>query len=528
MADKSLHTILEEDREVILQEMCSNLGANVSASYQNFLLNTQDGKRRLSIFLDMALEAIKSSPESFYQDQKKVGYYRAVQGYSLGDVTTVPLSFVAASARSLQREYDSASAIPDHLVKELIEANKIILNSMRLVAQSYITTREERIASEINNIKLLYHFTKNIMSIFNFDDISIFVSSELKKVFQADIVITALSRHGRLDCITDNCKDNFIKDVMPLMKKSWSESKSFFVAEEGEVFHQVDIYTLKKVIVVPIKGPESNHGSVMLASLDRGLNFTEKEMAFLEQFLLITTIVIQNSLLFEKLQLSSQRMSLLTRQTLRIREEEKKRIAENIHDTLTQTLTGISYKLQYCLEVCEPQAASLSRQLSELIPTVQEAINQSRELIASLHPDIIDNIGLVSALERLANNFVQHHHIEVGLDLAPHLELPAHITIPVYRIVQEAMANVAKHSQANAVHISLKRLGDNVSLQIFDDGKGFDLASSHERLPFERKFGLFYIQQRVESMEGKFKIKSAPNEGCSISVVLPLMNQTGE
>jgi signal transduction histidine kinase len=527
MVPESLFAILKRNRDSILEAMCASLGANVSSHYQDFILNSQDGKRRLSIFLDMSLEALNSSPERFYQDQQKVGYYRAVQGYSLGDVTIVAASFIEASSKALQRQYEYADAIPHKLVKELIEANKIILNSVCLVGQSYIVTREERIASEINNIKLLYHFTQNIMSIFDLDDVSSFVSAELVKVFPTDIVLVTLSRSGRLDNTFTNHNAKDVSKLFPVMEKAWKENTNLFVAEEGEVFLDMDMYRLKKAVIAPIMGHETCHGVVMLASFDKGFQFTKKGMDLLEQFLLITTIVIDNSLLFKKLQLSSQRMSLLTRQTLKIREEEKKRIAEDIHDTLTQTLTGISYKLQYCFEVCKQQPNSLRRELAELIPTVQEAITQSRELTFSLHPDIIDNIGLVAALERLASNVLQHNKIDVSLDLSPNLKLPSHMTLCLYRVAQEALANVIKHAKAKKIQVILECVNGNISLQISDDGKGFDVASSQDRFPFDSKFGLFYIQQRMESMGGKLTIKSKPNAGCLVNVTFPLKLKMG-
>ena len=320
---ESLASILLKNRDFILEKMRDNLGREVSAQYQNFLLNTQDGKRRLTIFLDMALESLRSSPKRFFQDQEKVGYYRAVQGYTLRDVTAVPLSFIEACSVVLHREYDDTEKVPKKLIRELVEANKIIMNCLRLVAQAYITTREERIASEINNIKLLYYFTQNIMSIFDIRDITKFLLDELKKVFNLDNIIIELPSYGSMgDGITNHnlTKDN---NCPALLKRAWQENINLFVAEDGEIHDDVDCNTLKRAVIAPIKGQEKCHGAVMLASSDRGFPFTEKDMSLLEQFLLIATIVIDNSLLFDKLQINNEKMSLLTKQILKIRRKKE-------------------------------------------------------------------------------------------------------------------------------------------------------------------------------------------------------------
>ncbi len=518
---KALAAILEKNRDFILGVMRSNLGSDVSPQYQDFLLNTQDGKRRLSIFFDMALESLKSTPKRFFQDQKKVGYYRAVQGYSLGEVTTVPLSLIEAFSIVLQKQYESSETMPRELARELVEANKIVMNSMRLVAQAYITTREERIAAEINNIKLLYLFTQNIMSIFDINDITKFLLEELRKIFKIDNILIELPGYDLMNKTYHNHDLKNCGNYRALLKKAWTKNTNYFIAEDGEIHDNPDFTTLKRAVIAPIRGHERCHGAVMLASKEKGFSFTGKDMSLLEQLLLITTIVIDNSLLFDKLQANNKKMSLLTKQVLKISEEERRRIAEDIHDSLTQTLTGINYKLQYCLEASKKHPDQIQNELAELIPIVQQSIHQSRELISSLHLDIIDNIGLVTALERLTNNIISHNQIELDLNLSPNLELNSHMTISIYRVVQEALANVIKHAEAKNVKVTLKTMNGCIFLQIYDDGKGFDLAESQDRLPFDSKFGLFYIQQRVESMGGELAIKTAPNQGCSIEATIP-------
>ena len=134
---------------------------------------------------------------------------------------------------------------------------------------------------------------------------------------------------------------------------------------------------------------------------------------------------------------------------------------------------------------------------------MQHAIKQSRELMTSLHPDLIDNIGLVSALERLVSNFIQTNDIKTHLQSPAIMDLPSNLTISIYRVAQEALANVAKHGEAKKVQVILEQSDGYVSLRVLDDGKGFDPVLSQDRLPFDSKFGLFYIQQRVESLGGE-------------------------
>ena len=366
MTSESLLEILESNRELIFKEMCTFLEGHISNNYREFVLKSSYGQSRLSIFVNMALEALRSSPTSFYEDQQKVGYYRAVQGYSLSDVTNVPLSFVDVTSKILQRQYKTINAIPSKLVRELIDADKVILNSLRLVAQAYITTREERIASEINNLKRLYCFTQNIMSTFDIKSVLNFVSSELEKIFQTDVAVITLAQSGRLDHRLSSHQSSHPEELFPLMQQSFNEHIPLFLDEAGVVLQDIESPPLKRAVTAPIKGHEAYHGAVALASFNKGFRFTQKEMAYLEQFLLISSIVIDNSLMFDELQTNTHRMRLLTQKALSIREEEKKRIAEDIHDTLTQSLTGISYKLQYCYEVCDQHPQLLKDELAEI------------------------------------------------------------------------------------------------------------------------------------------------------------------
>ena len=217
-----------------------------------------------------------------------------------------------------------------------------------------------------------------------------------------------------------------------------------------------------------------------------------------------------------------QEMRRLAGNTIAVQEEERRRLAGDIHDSLTQSLTGIGYKLQYCRELITKDPTRLAHQFDTLVDAVHRAIDQSREIMSNLRPDLIDTLGLVAALKRHIENFSQETGIRVNTRLPARLQLSSEQNICLFRMVQEALMNVYKHANVNTAEVILKKGAGAVRLSVADRGRGFENPPNAAAPGHEQKLGLLILRERVESVGGRLSLQTTVNGGCRLEAVIPV------
>jgi two-component system sensor histidine kinase UhpB len=224
---------------------------------------------------------------------------------------------------------------------------------------------------------------------------------------------------------------------------------------------------------------------------------------------------------------AEERLRELSRRIVAAQEEERKRIAQELHDELGQALTAISLDLG-SIEKALGQAASaeIRERLIETRRLANEVDEQIGELALNLRPSLLDDLGLQPTLKWYLNRFSQHLGIEVtmvftGLDQ----RLSNEVEITLYRVVQEALTNVARHAQAGAVHLRLEGKAKAVVVDIQDDGRGFNVEGAQAQAVSNGSLGLFGIRDRVTTLGGCVAIQSEPGQGTRIHVEIPLGGQ---
>jgi PAS domain S-box-containing protein len=202
------------------------------------------------------------------------------------------------------------------------------------------------------------------------------------------------------------------------------------------------------------------------------------------------------------------------RRLLDIQERERQLVSYEIHDGLAQYLAGGLMHLQACQHACPPEAAA---DLEQGLRLVQAAAEESRRLIGGLRPPALDELGLVAAVESLADDA----RAEIGdvsfTPAVPGGRLPAAVETTVFRIVQEAITNARRHSDAGRLRIDIVRTDGHVRLVVADDGRGFNPVG----VP-EDRFGLEGIRQRSRLLGGESRITTAPGRGTTVEVTLPV------
>jgi signal transduction histidine kinase len=230
----------------------------------------------------------------------------------------------------------------------------------------------------------------------------------------------------------------------------------------------------------------------------------------------------------------NEQLKALSRRLVEAEESERKRLAREIHDDISQSLTALTMQLGSARNVLPKSATAARSILKETEALTQSTLEHTRLMIAGLRPSILDELGLIPALHRLADELRESTGVIVTLK-ANRLpgRLPPQIEIALFRTVQEALINIRKHAQASEVIIELTKETDRLILFVQDNGVGIENqeAGSQEsddvvlaggwKLPAGH-FGLIGIQERVKLLGGNFQLTSAPNQGTTIRVELPL------
>lgn len=212
-----------------------------------------------------------------------------------------------------------------------------------------------------------------------------------------------------------------------------------------------------------------------------------------------------------------------------IREEEKTRIAREIHDELGQTLTALKMDIVATASDVEsavdlPSAQyALAKRMDSMKQLIDGTVMSVRRIAADLRPVMLDNLGLVSTLEWLAKDFATRTHIQVELKTTDHnLDLSGDAATAIYRIAQEALTNVARHSGATQVIVEVYRDAGTVVLRLRDNGKGIATQNSRG----SRSFGLLGMHERAFVLGGNLVVSSAPNAGTLVEAVIPAFGTT--
>ena len=207
-------------------------------------------------------------------------------------------------------------------------------------------------------------------------------------------------------------------------------------------------------------------------------------------------------------------------------EEERKRVAYDLHDGLIQQLVGARFYLSRCLENGNfNNKAERKHALVQGSDALTDAIVEGRRMIQGLHPTVLDDLGLVDAIADLAQSCADIGGWVLHMDLRPLPVLPDKSTsVTLYRITQEALNNITKHASADHVSVSL-RYQDGIFLTIEDDGRGFDFEQIRNT---ERGWGVTTMKERAKLINGGCTVESAPKVGTTVSVWVPSRKEFAE
>ncbi len=204
------------------------------------------------------------------------------------------------------------------------------------------------------------------------------------------------------------------------------------------------------------------------------------------------------------------------------REQEKNRIARELHDELGQALTMLQMDVAWCKEKLPSAEEVFVRRLDKMTALLVGTVAATRRIAADLRPLLLDDLGLVPAVESLVENFRQRTGVSCELAVSdPDMQLSGAHSTAVFRAVQEALTNVAKHAEAKHVEVAIEQRPTEVIVSICDDGRGFSPQDPRK----EGSFGLVGLRERAYLIGGEAIITSATGKGTSIELRLPLRSE---
>jgi two-component system sensor histidine kinase UhpB len=233
--------------------------------------------------------------------------------------------------------------------------------------------------------------------------------------------------------------------------------------------------------------------------------------------------------LITQLEASNQQLRLLTERAINAQEEERKRIARSLHDDTGQSLSSFIINLERLENHLPEDDKEIIDRLNSLRKMASSSLDSLRSIIYDLRPAILDDLGLVPAIRWFARTNLEEAGIQVELEFPDEIpSLPQPLTTTLFRITQEGVNNIIRHSQARKACISLGLAENEVYLKISDDGHGFDPSQLSTEAIHIQHWGLIGIQERIELVRGRMSIHSDPQNGTTLIINLPLQGSEGK
>lgn len=216
---------------------------------------------------------------------------------------------------------------------------------------------------------------------------------------------------------------------------------------------------------------------------------------------------------------SPDRLSSLSRYLESVREDERTKLAHEIHDELAQTLTALKIEVCWLKKRLPQEQESLVQKTESMAALVDEAIDTVKRISGELRPGVLDQLGLVAAIEQLTREFGERMGIRATFAAHPEeIVLERELSTAIFRVCQEALTNVARHADATTVRVNIRETAQDIVLEVRDDGSGFD----ESRALSPEAYGLIGMRERACCWGGRVKITGAPGTGTVVLFEVPV------
>lgn len=288
---------------------------------------------------------------------------------------------------------------------------------------------------------------------------------------------------------------------------------------------------IRAQLVVPLKAKGKVVGTLSVAR--RGLRqFRDDEVELLTTIGRQIGIAIDNSRLYHQEHLMAEqekamqeKLRFYLRQVTRAQEEERRRIAQELHDDSTQDLVILLHRMDDLIATSENLSSQDMANLEELRQHTSKIIDGVRRFSQDLRPSLLDDLGLLPALEWLTSDLTSHFGVTIDMNVVGAVRrFPPETELVLFRIVQESLRNVWKHAGASRAWVTVEFGDDRTALTVRDDGEGFELPERIEDLALSGKLGLTGMQERAQLIGAKLTIQSEPGKGTAVTAEVPVQD----
>jgi signal transduction histidine kinase len=275
-------------------------------------------------------------------------------------------------------------------------------------------------------------------------------------------------------------------------------------------------------LAVPIRTKERVLGGIIVARAET-VAFEETDLTLFTTVAGHLATALENRRLFQEVRDKERLRGELLSRLIRAHEEERFRIARGLHDEVSQSLTGLMMSLNAAEEGEPTDPSRLRAVLTSIRSVAERTLEEVRKIVFDLRPTLLDDLGLIPAVRHYARTLLEAQGVAVRFAASGfgQQRLPAPVETTVFRVAQEAITNVARHARARAVSITLVLESGLVRLRVVDDGAGFDVAALLGA-PDRRRLGIAGMEERVALLGGRLEILSAPHQGTTVTMTVPL------
>jgi len=362
-------------------------------------------------------------------------------------------------------------------------------------SQRYVAELEERIAERKRAEIALRESEERYRELFENANDVLYVHDLKGAYISVNRAAEKLTGYTREEIVGRNFSEFVAPDHIQIMRENFCAK----LVEQGDTTYEVDLIAKdgRRVPVEVSSRAIYDHG-VLIGIQGMARDITERKLA-------------QDAL------------QMFSRQLIEGQEDERRRIARELHDQIGQVLTAIKMNLHAVLQDCNTTEAG--SHIKDNIEAVDEALRLVRDLSIDLRPPLLDDLGLVTALRWYVDRYAKR----TGLNVDVLVELPdenerfsRELETACFRIAQEALTNIVRHAQASQILVHLAKDEATLFLSIKDDGVGFNVERLHKRAPRVATLGLISMQERAHAAGGAIDIDSAPSQGTEVKLRLPL------
>jgi PAS domain S-box-containing protein len=281
---------------------------------------------------------------------------------------------------------------------------------------------------------------------------------------------------------------------------------------------------MQSYVSIPLREGGRPVGSLLLVS-DRPAAFSTDRLEMVQEVADHLAIAIRQALLLDEVRSAKVRLETLSRQLIRAQEDERRRIAHELHDEVGQSLTAVKIALDRLAR--DPSAPDRVSRLVDAATMTGHALEQVRDLSRLLRPSLLDDLGLAEALRALVEGLADRTGLGTEAEVDEIGPVDPEIETACYRIAQEALTNAIKHAGATRLRVALHRIGDDLDLVVADDGTGFDVAAAMLRAVGGSSLGILGLQERAILAGGWAEIISSHDCGTRVHAVVPAKGREG-